>query len=53
LLSYLFFDLEDGGDMFLRKVGFHRTARCYIPEIKIVIDTAVKASNPTLLHIST
>jgi hypothetical protein len=26
-------DLENGGDMFLRKVGFHWLGRCYIPEI--------------------
>jgi hypothetical protein len=28
----LFFDPEDGGDMFLRNVDFQRTARRYIPE---------------------
>jgi hypothetical protein len=28
----LFFDPEDGGDMFLRKVGLQRTTPHYIPE---------------------
>jgi hypothetical protein len=31
----LFFDLEDGGDMFLQNVGyFQRTTRHYIPEAR-------------------
>jgi hypothetical protein len=31
-LSLLFFYPEDGGDMFLRNVGWQRTTRRYIPE---------------------
>jgi hypothetical protein len=32
ILLYLFCDPEDGGDMFLRNVGYQRTTLRFIPE---------------------
>jgi hypothetical protein len=44
----LFFDPEDGGDMFLRDVGWISAGtRRYIPEDRTLIATAVRTSNPT------
>jgi hypothetical protein len=44
----LFFDTEDGGDMFLRNVGFFQlTARRCILEIEPFITTAVIPSDST------
>jgi hypothetical protein len=49
-LHSLFFDPEDGGDMFLRNVGSHSTDYTVFIYQKMVlfINTAVRTSNPTI-----
>jgi hypothetical protein len=47
-LLVLFFDPEDGGDMFLRNVGGLSTDYTALSQkIEFFITTAVKTSNPT------
>jgi hypothetical protein len=43
----LFFDPEDGGDMFLQNVaGLQWTTGHYIPKIELFVTIAVKILNP-------
>jgi hypothetical protein len=50
ILLSLFFDPEDGGDMFLRNFGFTFNGLQGVISQKLIllITTAVKTSNPTL-----
>jgi hypothetical protein len=45
----LFFYPEDGGDMFLRNVGWQRTNGAVSQKTELFIVTAVRTSNPTFV----
>jgi hypothetical protein len=49
----LFFDPEDGGDIFLRNIGltFNGLHGVISPKIELFITTAVRTSNPTQAEI--
>lgn len=40
-------ELEDGGDMFFRKVNWQRTERNYVPERELFINTVARMWYPT------